>query len=89
MTTFRYAITTAISTLFVRIELKFDDVIGLGFEANQDIALLTLDSRSPPAFYQAEIVPHQPISWQPLAIDVSGGDIFVSMSCPPSSFSFP
>lgn len=64
----------------MRIELKFDDIVGITFETHQDIALLSLDFRNPPSFYQAEIVPHQPISWQPLVVDVSGGDIFVSHS---------
>jgi len=71
-----YAVTTPAATFFVRIELSFDDIIGMGFETHNEIAVLTLDFRNPPTFYQAEIIPHQPITWKPLAIDVSEGDIF-------------
>eukprot|EP00026_Physarum_polycephalum_P005513 Phypoly_transcript_05548.p1 GENE.Phypoly_transcript_05548~~Phypoly_transcript_05548.p1 ORF type:complete len:538 (+),score=127.83 Phypoly_transcript_05548:320-1933(+) len=71
-----YAVTTPAATFFVRIELRFDDITGIAFETNQEVAVLTLDFCHPPTFYQAEIVQHQPVVWNPLAIDVSEGDIF-------------
>lgn len=64
-------------------DINFDDVSALELEEcsnNQDLSVLTLDFSSPPTFYQAEIVPHQSVIWKPLAIDVSGGDIYVSIA---------
>src|ERR1700748_679799 len=73
-----YAVTTSTTTFFVRLDINFDDIAMLAFDTHQDVAVLTLDITAPPTFYHAYIIPHQPVTWRALPIDVSGGDIFVS-----------
>lgn len=73
-----YAVTTSVATFFVRMDISFDSVVGVGYETIQDTAALTIDVNCPPTFYHAEIAPHQPVTWRSLAVDASSGDIFTS-----------